>query len=47
MMDRTNAEALRIAHLHLIKMGWKFSPEDIGATAGRIIAALDAKEPSP
>lgn len=46
MGDRTTAEALRLAKAHLEKMGWKYTPEDIGKTARAIIAAVNSKEPS-
>lgn len=41
--DETHAEALRIAERHLIKMGWKFTPAKVGATAREVIAALTDK----
>ena len=40
--DRTQAEALRIAYENLKRLGWTFSPEDIGKIAARIIKAMDA-----
>ncbi len=43
--DRTEAEALRIAYENLIRLGWKFSAEDIGKSARAIIAALDEYTP--
>lgn len=39
--DRTKAEALRIAHERLEKLGWKYAHIDIGEVAGKIIKALD------
>lgn len=44
MGDRTTAEALRLAKAHLEKMGWKYSPKDIGTTAREIIDAVAQKE---
>lgn len=44
--DRTEAEALRIAYENLIRLGWKFSAEDIGKSARSIITALDEFTPS-
>ena len=44
MNDRTTAEALRLAKAHLEKMGWRYTPEDIGKTARQIINAVAAKE---
>ncbi len=38
--DRTQAEALRIAEDWLKKMGWRFTPADVGARAKEIIAAM-------
>ena len=45
--DRTQAEALRIAEKWLLKQGWKFTPADVGKRAKEVLAALDAKEPTP
>lgn len=42
MRDLTQATALDLAKRHLEKMGWKYSPEDIGRTAAKIIRAMDA-----
>lgn len=39
--DRTQAEALRIAHDRLEKLGWRYAHADIGKVAAEIIAALD------
>ena len=47
MTDCTNAEALRIAYAEVIRYRLKWSPENIGAYAKRIVDALEAKEPSP
>lgn len=38
------AMALEIAERKLLKAGWNFSLEDIGASAARIIAAMDKEE---
>lgn len=35
--DRTQAEALRIAHARLEKLGWKYAHADIGKVAREII----------
>ncbi|WPZ13204.1 hypothetical protein T8J41_13670 [Nitratireductor rhodophyticola] len=40
--DRTQAEALRIAEDHLRRLGWKFTPADVGRRAREIIEALTA-----
>ena len=40
--DRTTAEALRIAEDHLKRLGWKFTPADVGRRAREIIEALTA-----
>lgn len=39
--DRTQAEALRIAHSRLDKLGWSYTHADIGKTAAEIIKAMD------
>lgn len=39
--DRTQAVALRLAKAHLEKMGWKYTPGQIGATAAEILNALE------
>ena len=41
--DQAAAEALRLAKAHLEKMGWKYSPAEIGKTAGEILVALRAR----
>jgi len=38
--DRTQAEALRLAREYLEKMGWRYTPKDIGKTARSILSAL-------
>ena len=38
--DHTTAEALRLAKAHLEKMGFKYTPRDIGLTAKAILDAL-------
>ena len=43
--DRTQAEALRLAKAHLEKMGWKYTPSDIGATAKKILNAMEDQQP--
>lgn len=45
MADRTTAEALRLAKAHLEKLGWKYTPEDIGTIARVIIDAVKAEPP--
>ncbi|PQZ29830.1 hypothetical protein CQZ93_06410 [Ochrobactrum vermis] len=40
--DRTKAEALRIAYDRLNKLGWKYSFTDVGVSANKILAALNA-----
>ena len=40
MTDRTKAEALRLAKAHLEKMGWKYTPEEIGQTARKILVGM-------
>ncbi len=40
--DRTQAEALRIAEDHLKRLGWKFTPADVGKKAREVIDALAA-----
>ncbi len=44
--DRTNAEALRIAHAILEKLGWRYSAADVGKTAAEILSALQSSEQS-
>lgn len=39
--DQTEAVALRLAYENLIRLGWKFSDEDIGKSARAIIDAMD------
>lgn len=39
-MDRTKAEALRIAFERLTQLGWKYSDGDIGKTAAVILKAM-------
>lgn len=39
-MDKTQAEALRIADEWLKRQGWKLTPKDIGKTAREIISSL-------
>ena len=39
--DHTTVEALRLARQHLEKMGWKYTPEDIGMTARKILNGLE------
>ena len=46
MGDQTTAEALRLARAHLEKMGWTYTPEDIGKTARQIIDAVELKKQS-
>lgn len=41
--DETMAEALRIAERHLIKMGWKFTPDDVALAARKMTAVLVSK----
>ena len=38
--DHTKAEALRLAKAHMEKMGWKYSPKQIGETAREILDGL-------
>lgn len=38
--DKTQAEALRIAHEWLKSMGWKFTPSDVGKKAREVLAGL-------
>ncbi len=40
--DETHAEALRIAERHHVRMGWKFTPEQVAETARRMIGTLTA-----
>ena len=47
MGDRTAAVALQLAADHLEKMGWKYTPEDIGSTAREIVEALNAPPQPP
>lgn len=39
--DKTAAVALEMAERHLIKLGWKHTPEEIGQRAARIISAME------
>lgn len=39
--DRATAAALQIAYQNLIRMGWRFSAEDVGKEARKIMDALD------
>lgn len=41
--DRTQAEALRIAHARLKELGWRYDNAQIGKTAAEIIKAMDAE----
>jgi hypothetical protein len=43
--DETIAEALRIAERRLKTLGWRYSDEDVGRVAAKIIASLDAETP--
>ena len=43
MTDRTNAEALRIAHEICKSFGWKFTPQDVAKIARDIIKAMEPK----
>jgi hypothetical protein len=45
--DATQAAALNIAERWLITQGWKFTPAEVGKRAKEVLAALDAKEPTP
>ncbi len=40
--DSSIAEALRIAERRLIHLGWRYSDEDVGKMAAKIIAALNS-----
>jgi hypothetical protein len=42
MGDRTKAKALEMAERYLISKGWRYSIEEIGENADKIIAAMDA-----
>lgn len=44
--DATVAEALRIAERRLDRLGWKYTAEEVGACARKIINAL-VEEPTP
>lgn len=39
--DKTKAEALRIAYDRKTKLGWSFTPEDVGSYAAKMIRALN------
>lgn len=39
--DRTDAAALHIAYQNLIRLGWKFSAEDVGKSARAMLDAFD------
>lgn len=41
MTDRTKAVALELAERRLVKLGWRFSHEDIGVMAAQIIIAME------
>lgn len=41
--DEALAEALRIAERRLNHLGWKYSEQDVGKMAAKIIEALDTK----
>lgn len=45
--DRTWAEALRIAHARLEKLGWQYSDDDIAKVAATILKALDKEMAKP
>lgn len=38
--DHAQAEALRIAEDHLKRMGWKFTPADVGTKAREVLDAM-------
>ena len=38
--DNAMAEALRIAEDHLKRLGWKYTPADVGETARKILDAV-------
>ena len=38
--EHAPAEALRLAVNYLEKMGWRYTPEKLGETAGRILTEL-------
>jgi hypothetical protein len=40
--DRATAAALQIAYQNLLRLGWKFSAEDVGKEARKIMDAFDA-----
>lgn len=40
MSDHAKAEALRLAKAHLEKMGFRYSPKQIGQTAREILDAM-------
>lgn len=42
--DRATAAALQIAYQNLIRLGWKFSAEDVGKDARKIMDAFDATQ---
>lgn len=39
--DNAKAEALRIAYDRKVKLGWSFTPEDIGSYAAKILRSLN------
>ena len=41
MEDRTKAMALQLSAEKLKSLGWKFSVEDIGRNAAKILKAMD------
>lgn len=43
MNDCMKAKALEISERKLIKLGWKFTVEDVGREAAKMIKALDAE----
>ncbi len=43
--DNAIAEALRIAERRLLSLGWRYSDEDVGKMARKIIDALDVNTP--
>lgn len=49
--EHATATALEIAERRLLALGWKFSAEEIGEYAGKILGALndelERKEPTP
>ena len=41
--DNATAEAIKVAERHLIKMGWKFDPSDVGREAAKLLKAMQAE----